>query len=404
MAKVWHIIKYEYKRHVFQKRFLFSLLSLPFAVVAIVALSLLVAVFSFDTNPVGYLDRSGVLDEPVQIEGDGDIFNPVINFLPYQDEGQAQADLEAEVIQAYYVIPEAYPDSPEIQLIFLDEPDTGVQNQFHQFVRQNLDTFKGLDPQVKERLQEGSLITIAALDGSREMSQDQWFLIFTPYIAGILFMFVVMTSGGYLLQAVVGEKVNRTMEIVITSVTPTQLMAGKIIGNISVGLTQLVIWLIFGWIGLMVGGQFFPFLQDFTLPADYIVVLLLILLPSFVMVAAFMAAIGATITEMQEAQQVSGLFSLTFTIPFYLASPIMMSPNGTLAMILSYFPLTAPITILMRMAFTVVPVWQIVINIAILVVFAFFAIWFAGRAFRMGMLRYGKKLSLMEIFRKRVEQ
>jgi len=219
-----------------------------------------------------------------------------------------------------------------------------------------------------------------------------------------MFMVVVMTSGGYLLQAVVEEKENRTMEIVITSVNPGQLMTGKIIGNIAVGLTQLVIWLIFGWIGLSVGGHFWPILQDFSLPANYIGILLLIMLPSFIMIAAIMAAIGSTMTEMREAQQVSGLFSLPIMIPYYISSTIMMNPNGTVAVVLSYFPLTAPITLLMRMAFTVVPPWQIAVNIAILVIFAVFAIWFAGRAFRMGMLRYGKKLSIKEILGKKIEK
>ena len=403
MSKIYQIIKYEYKRHVFQKRFLVSLLSLPAVVVVMVGVGLLVAFFSMDTSPVGYVDQSGVLDNPQRPQTDAGFLEPEIEFVAYQEEDQAEQDLEAGEIQGYYVIPETYPESLEVELVFLDTPGSGVQSQFDDFMRENLETFQNLSPQVQDRLQEGSTITIASLDGSREIRDDQWFMIFTPFIAGIMFVIVVMTSGGYLLQAVVEEKENRTMEIVITSVTPTQLMAGKIVGDIGVGLTQLVIWLIFGWIGLTVGGQFLPFLQDFSLPADYILVLFLILLPSFVMVAAIMAAIGSTMTELREAQQVQGLFTLPMMIPYYLASTIMMNPNGTLAMVLSFFPLTAPITILMRMAFTVVPIWQIALIVAILVIFAAFAIWFAGRAFRMGMLRYGKKLSIKEIFGKRVE-
>jgi len=403
MSKIYQIIKYEYKRHVFQKRFLVSLLSLPAVVVVMVGVGLLVAFFSMDTSPVGYVDQSGVLDNPQRPQTDAGFLEPEIEFVAYQEEDQAEQDLEADEIQGYYVIPETYPESLEVELVFLDTPGSGVQSQFDDFMRENLETFQNLSPQVQDRLQEGSTITIASLDGSREIRDDQWFMIFTPFIAGIMFVIVVMTSGGYLLQAVVEEKENRTMEIVITSVTPTQLMAGKIVGDIGVGLTQLVIWLIFGWIGLTVGGQFLPFLQDFSLPADYILVLFLILLPSFVMVAAIMAAIGSTMTELREAQQVQGLFTLPMMIPYYLASTIMMNPNGTLAMVLSFFPLTAPITILMRMAFTVVPIWQIALIVAILVIFAAFAIWFAGRAFRMGMLRYGKKLSIKEIFGKRVE-
>jgi len=403
MSKLWHIIKHEYTRHVFRKRFLFSLLSPPLAVIAMVGVALLVGTFSTDTTPVGYVDHSDVLDNPVRQDVSNGVFDPMIEFQPYQEEDQAQAALESSQIQAYYVLPEDYPQTLNVELVYQEEPGTSIQSQFSDFIRQNLMAFENLDPAVKERLSEGSLVTMAALDGSREMREDQWYLIFTPLIAGIMFILVVMTSGGYLMQAVVEEKENRTMEIVITSVTPNQLMTGKIIGNIAVGLTQLVIWLVFGWIGLTVGGQFWPVLQDFSLPTNFIVVLLLILLPSFVMIAALMAAIGSTMTEMREAQQISGMFSLPITIPFYLSSTIMMNPNGLLAMVLSYFPLTSPVTILMRMAFTVVPAWQIALNIAILVIFALFAIWFAGRAFRMGMLQYGKKLSIKEIFRKSVQ-
>ena len=403
MAKIWHIIKYEYSRHVFQKRFLFSLLSLPFAVVAMVGVVLLMGVFSMDSTPVGYIDHSGILADPLRLETSGDIFDPMIEFRAYQDEDLARTDLEAGEIQAYYILPEDYVESLSVELFYLEEPGSGVQSQFRSFVRRNLMAAENIDPQLEKRLSEGSLVTVEALDGSRTMREDQWSLIFTPFIAGILYIIVVMTSGGYLMQAVVEEKENRTMEIVITSVTPGQLMTGKIIGNIAIGLTQLVIWLLFGWLGLVVGGYFWPVLQDFSLPANYILILIVLLLPSFVMISALMAAIGATMTEMREAQQISGMFSISTTIPFYVSSMIMMNPNGTLATVLSFFPLTSPITILMRMGFAVVPTWQIALNIVLLVIFAVLAIWFAGRAFRMGMLQYGKKLSLKEIFRKNVQ-
>ena len=403
MAKIWHIIKYEYSRHVFQKRFLFSLLSLPMAVIAMVGVVLLMGVFSMDSTPVGYIDHSGILADPLRLETSGDIFDPLIEFRAYQDEDLARTDLEAGEIQAYYILPEDYVESLSVELFYLEEPGSGVQSQFRSFVRRNLMAAENIDPQLEKRLSEGSLVTVEALDGSRTMREDQWFLIFTPFIAGILYIIVVMTSGGYLMQAVVEEKENRTMEIVITSVTPGQLMTGKIIGNIAIGLTQLVIWLLFGWLGLVVGGYFWPVLQDFSLPANYILILIVLLLPSFVMISALMAAIGATMTEMREAQQISGMFSISTTIPFYVSSMIMMNPNGTLATVLSFFPLTSPITILMRMGFAVVPTWQIALNIVLLVIFAVLAIWFAGRAFRMGMLQYGKKLSLKEIFRKNVQ-
>jgi ABC-2 type transport system permease protein len=402
MAKIWQIIKYEYTKNVFQKRFLFSLLSLPLVVVLMIGAALLISSFTIDSSPVGYIDHSGVLNDPKPLEMESSIFEPVIDFQPYQSEEQAQSDLNAGEIQAYYIIPENYPQEVDVDFVYHEEPASEVQAQFDQFIKQNLDSYQELDPLIKERLENPSLVTISTLDGEREIREDQWYNIFVPMVAGVMFFIVVMTSGGYLLQAVVEEKENRTMEILITSVTPAQLMTGKIIGNIGVGLTQLFVWLIFGWIGLIIASRFFPVVQNISISADYIAVLLLVLLPSFVMVAAIMAAIGATMTETKEAQQISSLFSLPMMIPYYLSSTIMMNPNGALAMFLSYFPITAPITLLMRMGFTVVPAWQIAINVSILILFAIFAIWFAGRAFRMGMLRYGKKLSVKDVLRKQV--
>lgn len=400
MYKVWQIIKYEYQRHVFNKRFLFSLLSLPITILAMAIAAFVIAFIMIDTSPVGYIDFSTVLSDPVPVEIKGDIFNPVIDFVPYANEAQAQQDLEAGQIQAYYVIPEGFPENRDVDLLYKELPESAVQTQFRQLILQNLDLFQDIDPQVRIRLQEGSQLTMATVDDSREMREDQWFLIIMPILAGIIFIITVMTSGGYLLQAVVEEKENRTMEIVITSVTPSQLMTGKTIGNISVGLTQLVVWLVFGWVGLVIGARFWPFLSEISLPAHVIVVMLLVFLPAFVMVAAIMSTIGAIMTEMSEAQQVSGLFSLLVTIPFYVVTPIMSNPNGTLALVLSFFPLTAPITILLRMAFTNLPAWQIAVNVVVLSIVAAFSVWLAGRAFRMGMLQYGKRLSFKDLFRK----
>lgn len=400
MAKIWQIIKHEYIKHVFTKRFLFGVLSLPIFVCLMFAVVLIVTAFSMNTDPVGIIDHAGILQEIFPPAEKGSLFNPQITFLPYDSEDQANSDLEAGTIQAYYLIPEDYPQNTRVKLTYNEEPASNVQTQFIQLIRKNLEPFQEMDPQIWERLQSGSNITTLSLDNSREVNQDQWYLILIPFIAGILFIIVVMTSGGYLLQAVVEEKENRTMEIVVTSVSPNKLMAGKIIGNIGVGLTQLFAWLIFGWIALKVGERFWPALAEFSLPANYIVILLLTLLPAFIMVAAIMAAIGSTMTEMQEAQQISSLVSLSMTIPFYFSNMFMMNPNGPFATALSFFPMTAALTLLMRMGFTVVPTWQIVVIVAILILSALAAVWFAGRAFRLGMLQYGKKLSIKDVLRR----
>jgi len=403
MGKTWQIIKHEYTRHVREKQFLFSLLSLPGLILAMVLLFFIISLVMGDRTPIGYVDYAGVLDDPQPLEHEGTFFEPQVEFISFSSQDEAQSALDEEIIQAFYIIPETYPDSLNVELVFFDQPAGSHQSQFAQFVRKNLGMFDGLDPLVQERLQDTSFITVSNLERTRRMAQDEWIMNFMPFIAGIIFIIVVLTSGGYLLQAVVEEKENRTMEIVITSVTPNQLMTGKIIGNIGVGLTQLVIWLIFIWIALLLGGLFWPALQDISIPADFILVMVVVMIPAFVMIAAIMSAIGSTMTEMQEAQQISGMFSLLVTIPFYLVTPIINNPNGVLARVLSYFPFSAPVTLLLRMGFIEIPLGELAISVGVLIAFGVLAIWFAGRVFHMGMLRYGKKLTFKEIFRKKVQ-
>ena len=213
-------------------------------------------------------------------------------------------------------------------------------------------------------------------------------------------MLAINMTGGYLLQAVVEEKENRTMEIILTSSSPTQIMTGKVIGNMSVGLTQLLIWILFGLIGFIFLQSNIPEISNTQFDWSFFFLMVATFLPAFVMISALMATLGATATETKEAQQIAGLFSLPIAIPFWFVAVFIESPNSPLAIIFSIFPFTAPISLPLRAAFTNIPIWQTISSVGLLVLFAIGAIWLAGRAFRLGMLRYGKKLSLKELFRK----
>jgi len=120
-------------------------------------------------------------------------------------------------------------------------------------------------------------------------------------------------------------------------------------------------------------------------------------LPTFVLISALMATIGATITESSEGQQVSALVTLPAMAPFMLMSAILANPGGIIAVGLSLFPLTAALTLLLRMAFASVPLWQTILSVTLLIVSAVGALWLSGRVFRIGMLRYGKKMGLKDI-------
>jgi ABC-2 type transport system permease protein len=397
MMKFWRVFAYEYLRHVKRKRFIFAVISLPLFLVLIMVVSIFSVTMGMDHRPLGYVDRSGVLvSPPEEVEGASTLLD--IELVRFDDEQQAGQAFASGDLQGYYVLAEDYLQTGRVHLVAGEAIERSVQNQFGRYIRSQL--VQSQPPQVAERLIEGYDVEVLALTEAEPEASTSWLQMLLPIVAGILFVMVINTSGGYLLQAVVEEKENRTIEIVITSVSPGQLMAGKIMGNLSVGLTQLLIWLLFPVLGFLVLRRFSPLVQGLYLDPEYVWLLLLTLIPAFILIAALMATIGATATEAREAQQIAGLFTLPVVAPFWFFVPLMTDPHGTLALALSLFPLTAPVSLPLRAAFTVVPLWQSALSISLLILSAAMALWLAGRAFRSGMLHYGKRLSWRELVRR----
>lgn len=401
MNKLWQIIKYEFSRHVFKKRFILSVLGMPLFLIGIIVTAMLAGFLMMDKSPIGYVDQSGTLNAGLSKKDKGSIFEPVLEMKKYTTPETAAEALNQEEIQAYLILPENFAKTREAQVFFAGELSSEASNHIDVFLRENLVANESLPS--KTRLSEGTTYLLKSADDSREIRENEWLKFVMPFIIGIVFIIAVMTSGGYLLQALVEEKENRTMEVMITSVSPLQLMAGKIIGNLSVGLTQLLIWGIMIWLGLTIAGRFIPEIADLDLSFSTILVNLLTLLPAFVLVSAMMAALGATVSDMREAQQVSGFFTLPIFFPYYFVTSIMLNPDGLIARLLSFFPLSAPVALSMRMAFGSVPAWEITLIIFIMFGFSVFMIWLAARAFRIGMLSYGKKISLRRVFAQEVK-
>jgi ABC-2 type transport system permease protein len=395
MSKIWHVALHEYRRHVLNRRFVFGLLSVPLVVILLVGLVFLMFAMENNTTPIGYVDHSGLLADPLPAPKPTAPDRPV-PMVAFATEAEARTALVAGRIQAYYVLPADYRTSGELRVVHINEIKSPARQQFYDFLGANL--LKGTDPAIAARLVKGADVTVQSADGSRSLSSNNWFSFVLPIIAGIGFIIAMFISGGYLMQAVVEEKENRTMEVIITSVSPNQFMAGKIIGDTCVGLTQILVWLLFIVIPIMVERNSIKFLQGIQLSPQTLAVLVFTMLPSFVLVAALMATIGATVTEAREGQQMTGLISLPVWIPYMLTSLLMGNPNSPLSVALSMIPLTAPVTMLIRDGLTILPAWQIVLSSAIQVLCALGAIWLAGRAFRLGMLRYGKRLSWRELF------
>lgn len=400
MSMVWRVMGFEYVRHVFRKRFLFGLLSLPLFVGVMALVVMLLVRSEINLKPVGYIDESGLLTNPEDLPGQ-DFQNSLVMLIEFDEEQLAQDALQAEQIQAYYVIDAAYQESRRAKLVAIEEPSNMATSQFRQFVRANL--VSDFPSDVVRRLTAGSQLVIQSVDGSRQFVQGDWLGFLLPFMVGFIFLVAVFATSGYLLQAVVEEKENRTMELLVSSISPKQLMTGKILGIIAVGWTQLIVWFGLALILLLVSSLFVDLSSWITIPAGYLALALALFLPAFVMISALMVAVGATLTDVQEAQQVTSLFTLPLFIPFWFVFQIINHPNGPIAVGLSLFPFTAPIAVAIRAGFASIPAWQIGLSLGLLIICAGFAVWFAGRAFRLGMVRYGQRVSWKEFFGFKVE-
>ncbi|HOE35704.1 MAG: ABC transporter permease [Chloroflexi bacterium] len=398
MSKTFEVAKYEYTHHVARPRFWIALLSVPVGMVLVMLFAIAISLSSVSKLPVGYVDEAGLIAIPPSFAEKPSLFEPVIPLRPYASEQEARAAAESGSIQAYFVIPEGYESTFQVRYYY-NEPLTGtIRNQIQRFLSENL--LAGIQVPNQARLEAGSLYTLVSLDGTRSTAENEISKIILPLVVGLLFVIVVLSSGGYLLQAVVEEKENRTMEIMVTSVSPNELMAGKIIGNLSVGLTQILVWALMAVVFVLVMGDRIPFLRQLQISWPNMLLSLLLLLPSFVFTSALMAILGATVTDSQEAAQVTGLITFPILIPYYFFSVLMMHPNGAFSRALSYFPMSAPVAMTMRMAFTQVPAWELLMVIALLVLFSVLTIWLAGKAFRLGMLQYSRRVRLSQLFRK----
>ncbi len=400
MNKTIKVARFEYLHHVGKKRFWITLISAPLGMVVLILVTTLITFMTIDKSPIGFIDQAGLITQVKDPNYKPGFLDIEIEMVPYTDEATARADVENKTLQAFFIIPAGYESTYQVEYYANKMPSSDITEEVISFLSRNLrlgDNIPNL-----ERIQAGSQISLRSLDGSQQSDGTGWHRIVVPILIGLIYFVLVMSSGGYLLQSLVEEKQNRTMEIMITSVTPNQLMVGKTIGNISVGLTQIGFWALVAAIALFIMRNRIPFLNDLNLSAGYVILSLGMMILSFIVNAGIMATIGATMTTVEEGQSITGLIVVPMMLPFYFMQAFFTNPNGTLPKVLSYIPVSAPLSMSLRMAFTNIPAWEIILVYAILIISAVLVLWLSGKAFSLGMLEYSKRIRIRDLFRKEV--
>lgn len=225
-------------------------------------------------------------------------------------------------------------------------------------------------------------------------------------IAFLLYMSIIL-YGQNVLRGVLEEKTTRVAEVIVASVSPDTLLAGKVIGVGAVGLTQLLVWATSGVAFWTQRQRIFeamgiPAMPSFALPSIeplVLVALFLFFILGYTFYSSLFAAVGSMVGSMEEAQQASQpiLMLLVFTIIF--VQPVMTNPTGKMAMVMSFLPWSAPIIMPMRMTATPVPPMEIIGSLLGVAIACAGAIWVSARIYRVGLLMYGKRPSIKELLR-----
>jgi ABC-2 type transport system permease protein len=330
---------------------------------------------------IGYVDLAGLI-EFLPSEVPPDLLES------YTTEEAAMAALNASEINRYYIIPEDFIETGNLTL---------VQEEFEPFANTDEEMVESiLNYSLIGDAQAAALISNplgeiqfeslapATVDNAAETVavQNSALASIVPMGAVMLLFFVLVMSSGYMLRSVSREKENRTVEILLLSLRPRQLMLGKILGLSVVALVQMGLWLAAGLFFLDRGGTFLQTAASLQLPPSFVGWTVAYVLLGYLLYASLMGALGALAPTAREGNQFSFAIMLPLIIPVWLNGFLAAEPNGTIALILSLFPLTSPPAMIARLAATDVPFWQPALGIAGLAITTYLAILLSARFFR----------------------
>ena len=299
-------------------------------------------------------------------------------------------------------------------------PDQGERPQFQLFVSEHLDSDHvslieqrlgasvvrvraqrtGKDPdEVLAMLKRPRADTKRLLEGEQEMDASATSRKLAQIIIPMAFMMLIwigtLTSSQHLLMTTIEEKSNRVMEVLLSAVSPLQLMTGKILGHGGVGLLIVLIYSSVGIAALIALERFTQFITTMDL-----VYLAIFYFMAYFMIASIMAAVGSAVSEIREANTLVTPVMMLLMVPWMLWMPITQSPNGTVATVCSFIPPMSPFAMILRhVAEEDIPTWQYPVSIIWGYICVLGMIWFAAKIFRVGVLMYGKPPSLLQLIK-----
>ncbi len=389
MSKTWLVFRNEFISVVTRKSFLITLFLFPIiGMVITLVIGGLQKSSGSDTSSI--LNELMVPSAKVTLEGFIDE-SGIVNSIPkgYENrltrlnsEAEAQTALNEGKISAYYIITANYIDTGEVIYVRPDFNPLGGSIQSSSVEALLAYNLTGGDINLYYRVQNPLNANVSTIDTNQpERDSENPLTYLLPYIIAFLFYIVILTSSSLLLNSITGEKQNRVMEVLMTSMTPRQMLTGKIIALGLAGLMQTVIWFGSGLILLRFSGKNYALADAFQLPTSIMIWGILFFIFGYAIYASLMAGVGALVPGMREASQLTTIVIIPMVVPLMFINSLIQAPNTTLPIILSLFPLTSPVAMMCRLAGTNVPIWQVLLALALLVLTALYFIRVAANLF-----------------------
>jgi ABC-2 type transport system permease protein len=397
MNKAWIVARHEFLTTVKRVWFVVATFVLPFVFAGIGygmhtvgQRAVEESVASVRNKPLGFVDRWGGLPERK-------------GFIQYPDEKTAKEALLAKAIGSYLIVPEDYlargvievksQRRPTIMTAQVPPLPPGVHDWLLEAV------LKDVGPERLRRAKAPFTPKVDFLDESGNPSSEEEGeterRAMTAYAFFMLLFMSIFTSSAYLLQGMAEEKENRVMEMVLSSITPDQLMLGKLIGLGAAGLLQMAVWSAMSVVSLV-----FAAVNIVLAPAAFVLCFVYFLL-GYVLFGSLMLGFGALGTNLRESQQMASIWSFIGASPAMIVIALFEAPQGTVARVFSYIPFTAPTTMMFRYVIDPkgTPVYDIVASMLLLVGSTWFSLRVSARLYRAGLLLYGKRPGIREIWR-----
>jgi ABC-2 type transport system permease protein len=399
MNKTFLIFRQEFLGTVRKKGFIIMTFIVPLvAILGIGAYHIISGAIkpSAEITHIGYVDTVGGFSQ--------DTSQGKIELQPFETIDQANQGLAKEDIKGYIVISQDYLNTGTMNYYTLEKqlaPPNDIIAAIKNFLSSNL--LAGKVPPSTVALIEAPLNMASVRlteTGAISTEQGGFANLLVPGIFSMLLFFSIVFSSSYLIQSLGDEKESRLIEVLLSSVSTRQLLTGKVLGLGAAGLVQVVIWVIstpfiVGLASSSIGG----FFASLKVEPSFLILCVVYFILGYLLFAVISMAVGAVSPSAREGQQFVTIFTLPAVAPLWFASAILLFPNNPVWVALTIFPITAPVTLMLRLGSTAVPAWQITASVIVLVACIIGGLLLTVRIVRTYLLMYGKRPSLGEIIR-----